>query len=127
MVNPDLVGQTFPGQELITIKGEEIAAFSRALGEINTESAAPTFAIRISLDQSQRLLQASGLDWSRVVHGDQRFEIKRALIAGDVVRTDATIESLKVLARNEIVTVRSDLFVGDELVVITWSTLVARA
>jgi hydroxyacyl-ACP dehydratase HTD2-like protein with hotdog domain len=73
------------------------------------------------------LLQDSGLDWTRVVHGDQKFEIKRPIVAGDVLHCSSTIESARNVAGNEIVTVRSDLNSATELVVSTWSTLVVRA
>jgi hypothetical protein len=127
MLNPDLVGRTVPGTTSTTISQESIDAFARSLGETNTEVAPPTYAITITLEQSQSLLQSSGLDWSRVVHGDQRFVIHQPLVAGDVVRCDSTIESARVVAGNEIVTVRADLLKESECVVSTWSTLVFRA
>jgi len=127
MLNPDLVGRTVPGTTSTTISQESIDAFTRSLGETNTEVAPPTYAITITLEQSQSLLQSSGLDWSRVVHGDQRFVIHQPLVAGDVVRCDSTIESARVVAGNEIVTVRADLLKESECVVSTWSTLVFRA
>ena len=127
MLNPDLVGRTVPGTTSTTISQESIDSFARSLGETNTEVAPPTYAITITLEQSQSLLQSSGLDWSRVVHGDQRFVIHQPLVAGDVVRCDSTIESARVVAGNEIVTVRADLLKESECVVATWSTLVFRA
>ena len=127
MLNPDLVGRTVAGTTATKISQEAISAFARSLGEKNTESAPPTFGITISLEQSQSLLQSSGLDWSRVVHGDQRFDIKRPIVAGDELRCDVTIESARIVAGNEIVTVRGDLMTDSELVVSTWSTLVFRA
>ena len=36
-----------------------------------------------------------GLDWSRVVHGDQGFAYARPLRAGDEVNVTTTIESIK--------------------------------
>ena len=127
MLNPDLVGRTVLGTTSTTISQESIDAFARSLGETNTEVAPPTYAITITLEQSQSLLQSSGLDWNRVVHGDQRFVIHQPLLAGDVVRRDSTIESARVVAGNEIVTVRADLRKESECVVSTWSTLVFRA
>ena len=59
--------------------------------------------------------------------GDQKFEIFRPVVAGDVFKCSATIETLRVAAGNEIVSVRSDLHNGSELVVSSWSTLVVRA
>jgi len=129
MLNPDSVGRTFEGAESVTVSQSEIDAFCSVLQESNTAIAPPTFSIRITLDQSQEILSNPeiGLDWSRVVHGDQRFEIIRPIVAGDTFKCSSTIEGYKVLAGNEIVTVRSDLFAGTELAVSTWSTLVVRA
>ena len=129
MLNPDSVGRTFEGAELVTVSQSEINAFCAVLSESNTTVAPPTFSIRITLEQFQEILSSPeiGLDWSRVVHGDQRFEIKRPIVAGDVLKCSSTIESFKVSSGNEIVSVRSDLHANSELVVSTWSTLVVRA
>jgi hypothetical protein len=101
----------------------------RELGETNTDVAPPTFTIRISLDQFQNILTKPeiGLDWSRLVHGDQKFEIFAPVKAGDNLSCSATIESYRVAAGNEIVSVRSDLHRGAELVISSWSTLVVRS
>lgn len=129
MLNPDSVGRTFPGAKSFLVTASEIATFAAVIGEDDLTVAPPTFSIRISLEQSQDLLSdpSVGLDWSRVVHGDQKFEIFRPIVAGDVLKCSSTIENYKVVAGNEIVTVRSDLRSDDELVVSTWSTLVVRA
>jgi hypothetical protein len=129
MLNPDSVGRTFEGAELVTVSQSQINSFCAVLSESNTTVAPPTFSIRITLEQSQEILSSPeiGLDWSRVVHGDQRFEIKRPIIAGDSFTCSSTIESYKVSSGNEIVSVRSDLHSKNELVVSTWSTLVVRA
>ena len=129
MLNPDSVGRTFEGAELVTVSQSQINSFCAVLSESNTTVAPPTFSIRITLEQSQEILSRPeiGLDWSRVVHGDQRFEIKRPIIAGDSFTCSSTIESYKVSSGNEIVSVRSDLHSNNELVVSTWSTLVVRA
>jgi hypothetical protein len=127
MLNPDLVGRTFTSADSVTVTQESISKFAGVIGEPNTNIAPPTFSISITLDQSQKLLQDSGLDWTRVVHGDQRFEINRPIVAGDVFICSSTIESARNVAGNEIVSVRSDLHCGSVLVVSTWSTLVVRA
>jgi len=127
MLDPDLIGRTFAGADVVTVSQESINQFAAVVGEKNTSVAPPTYSISITLDQSQKLLQDSGLDWTRVVHGDQRFEILRPIVAGDQFTCSSTIESARVMAGNEIVTVRSDLHAGADLVASTWSTLVVRA
>ncbi len=129
MLNPDSVGRTFEGAEAITVTQSEIDAFAAVIGETDTSIAPPTFSIRISLEQSQSILSdpAIGLDWTRVVHGDQKFEIFTPIKGGDTFTCASTIESYRIAAGNEIVTVRSDLKVGNEIALSSWSTLVVRA
>lgn len=129
MLNPDSVGRTFAGVDVITVTQEEINSFAAVIGEKNTSVAPPTFSIRISLREFESILTKPeiSLDWTRLVHGDQKFEIFRPIVAGDSLTTSATIENYRVAAGNEIVTVRSDVFSGEEKVVSSWSTLVVRA
>ena len=127
MLNPDLVGRTFLSATSTTISAQGIAEFARALGEVETQLTPPTFAITISLEQSRSVLMESGLDWNRVVHGDQKFLINKQLTAGMQIVCNSTIESARSVAGNEIVTVRSDLMTEGEVAVSSWSTLVFRA
>lgn len=128
MINPDSVGRTFEGADLVTVEQSEIDAFAAVIGETDISVAPPTFSIRVSLSQFESILTQPeiGVDWTRLVHGDQKFEIFRPVVAGDVFKCSATIETLRVAAGNEIISVRSDLHNGTELVVSSWSTLVVR-
>ena len=129
MASPEIIGRTFPGTESITISQSEIDAFCAVIGESDTNIAPPTFSIRISLQQSEAILTSPdvGIKWDRLVHGDQKFEIKCPLKAGDVVTCSSTIESARNVAGNEIISVRSDISSADELLISSWSTLVIRA
>ena len=129
MLSPESIGRTFPGTESITVSQSEIDAFCAVVGETDTTVAPPTFSIRISLQQSEAILTSPevGIKWDRLVHGDQKFEIKRPLKAGDVVTCSSTIESAREVAGNQIVSVRSDIATADELLISSWSTLVVRA
>ena len=129
MLNPDSVGRTFEGANSITVTQSEIDAFCAVIGESDTSIAPPSFSIRISLEQSQSILSdpTVGLDWTRVVHGDQKFEIFSPIKGGDTFSCSSTIESYRAAAGNEIVTVRSDLKSGSEIALSSWSTLVVRA
>ncbi len=128
MINPDSVGRTFNGADVITVTQSEIDSFAAVIGELETSVAPPTFSIRISLSQYESILTQPeiGVDWTRLVHGDQKFEIHRPIVAGDTLTCSATIETLRVAAGNEIISVRSDLHNASELVVSSWSTLVVR-
>lgn len=128
MINPDSVGRTFEGADFITVTQNEIDRFAAVVGQADLKVAHPTFSIRISLSQYESILTQPdiGVEWERLVHGDQKFEILRPIVAGDVLRCSATIETLRSVSGNEIITVRSDLHNGSELVVSSWSTLVVR-
>jgi hypothetical protein len=128
MINPDSVGRTFDSADLVTVTQSEIDAFASVIGETDTRVAPATFSIRITLSQFESILTKPeiGVDWQRLVHGDQKFEIYRPVIAGDIFKCSATIETLRVAAGNEIISVRSDLHNGSELVVSSWATLVVR-
>lgn len=129
MINPDSVGRTYTGAKSTTISQSEITQFAQVFGESDFSVATPTFSIRVSLDQLQVILTDPevGINWERVVHGDQKFEIIRPIVAGDVLTCDATIESYRVAAGNEFIGVKSDLRNGDELVCTNWITIVVRA
>jgi hypothetical protein len=75
MLNPDSVGRTFEGASSVIVTQAEIDAFAAVIGESDTSFAPPTFSIRITLEQSQSILSdpSVGLDWTRVVHGDQKY------------------------------------------------------
>ena len=128
MINPDSVGRTFDSADLVTVTQSDIDTFAAVIGETDTGVAPPTFSIRITLSQFESILTKPeiGVDWQRLVHGDQKFEIYRPVIAGDTFKCSATIETLRVAAGNEIISVRSDLHNGSELVVSSWATLVVR-
>ena len=128
MVAPDLVGRKFLGTQTQKVNQSDLTAFATSIGETaDTQiSQLPTFPIRYTLNEAERIAPELGLDWSRVVHGDQRFIHHRSLKIDEEVRADSEIEAVKSMAGNDILTLRSDLFVGDELVTSTWSTLVFR-
>ncbi len=126
MFNPDAVGRTRKNKSTFSVTDSSISAFAKAIGEPNVISSPPTYGIIISLGPSQQLLVENGLDWSRVVHGDQKFEIHRPLVAGDEIICHSTIANYRSVAGNEIVTVRTDLFSGAELTQSQWTTLVVR-
>lgn len=129
MISPDSVGRTYQGAKSTTISQSEITEFAAVLGETDFSVATPTFSIRTSLDQLQEILTSPelGINWQRVVHGDQKFEIHRPIVAGDVLTCDATIESYRIAAGHEFINIKSDLRNGEELVCTNWCTIVVRA
>ena len=105
-LNPDFVGRSYPPGAPYLVGREKIWEFSQALGVTDPASldvdaaqsrgysdvvAPPTFAVRLVMAaaESVALDPDLGLDYSRVVHGDQRFEYTRPLVAGDELRVSA--------------------------------------
>ena len=69
----------------------------------------------------------AGIDFSRVVHGDQRFTFSRPIVAGDLLTATLSVPSVKTLGGHSIVT--AETAVTDDagaLVVTTISALVVR-
>lgn len=104
------------------------AAAARALG-YDDVIAPPTFAIVITLPAGHQVIEDPdlGIDYSRVVHGEQRFVHRRPIRAGDVLQAVVTIESIRAAAGNDMVSTRADVKTLDgEDVLTAYATLVAR-
>ena len=51
----------------------------------------------------------AGVDYGRVVHGEQRFVHERPLRAGDEVQVTLTIEGIRVAGGNELISNRAEV------------------
>lgn len=101
---------------------------AKALGHADV-IAPPTFAFAITFKAAEQVIQDPhlGLDYSRVVHGDQKFAYTRPVRAGDRLTVTSTIEAIKSLAGNDIVDIRGEVRdESGEHVVTAWTKLVAR-
>ena len=143
-VNPGFAGRSFPPSEPYEVSRVKIAEFAQAIGDpsplCRDRSAAqaagypdviapPTFAIVITMASSGHAIadQELGLDYSMVVHGEQRFEHTRPLHAGDVVVAQTTITEITPRRTMTMLTTRTDITTtGGEHVCTALSTLVER-
>ena len=141
----DLVGRSYPPSAVYEVGRAKIAEFATAIGDDSplyrdAEAARaaghpdviapPTFAIAVSLEAAMVVLDDPdvGIDYSRVVHGDQKFAYRRPVRAGDRLTVTSTIEAIKSLAGNDIVDIRGEVHdEAGEHVVTAWTKLVARA
>lgn len=143
-VNPQLQGRSLPPTAPYVVGREKVREFAHAVMATDPVSldvqaaqaagyadivAPPTFGVvlqQLALDQL--LAQPdTGIDFSRVVHGDQRFTFTRPIVAGDVLRAQLTVTSVKTLAGNDMVS--SDTAIMDEsgqTIAVATSTLVIR-
>ncbi len=143
-MNPELAGREFPPTEPYLVGREKVREFSRAVfstSVINLDPAAaqaagysdvvapPTFAVVVQEHTLAQLLAApdAGIDFSRVVHGDQRFSYTRPIVAGDELTARLTVASVKSLGPHSLVTAESSITDASGAHVVTaTSTLVVR-
>lgn len=91
--------------------------------------APPTFPIVVAEATLQQLLAEpdAGIDFSRVVHGDQRFSYSRPIVAGDELTATLRVTSIKTLGGNSMITSETSMVDSDGAHVVTSvSTLVVR-
>lgn len=91
--------------------------------------APPTFAIVVQDATLRQLLddEEAAVDFSRVVHGDQRFSYTRPIVAGDELTGVMTVTSVKQLGGNSMVTSSTEISdASGDHVVTAISTLVVR-
>ena len=143
-LNKEYVGRVFGPTEPYEISRVKIAEFADAIGEPSAlcrdkEAAVkagypdviapPTFAIIISMKAAGMAASdpGLGLDYSMVVHGEQRFTYSRPLRAGDVIVATSTIESIKSTGSMSMLVTATDLLTVDgEHVCTARSTIVER-
>ncbi|MEV5850171.1 MaoC family dehydratase N-terminal domain-containing protein [Streptomyces sp. NPDC051985] len=144
-LDQSFVGRTYPPTEPYEVGREKIREFAEAVGDANpvyTDPEAakalgysdviapPTFVFSITFRAAGQVVEDPqlGLDYSRVVHGDQKFAYKRPVRAGDRLSVTSTIEAIKSLAGNDVIDIRGDVHdEAGELVVSALTKLVARA
>ncbi|MDH6136526.1 acyl dehydratase [Kitasatospora sp. MAA4] len=144
-LDPSFIGRTYPPTEPYEVGREKIREFAVSIGDANpvyTDPEAakalgypdviapPTFPFVLSYRAAGQVVgdPELGLDFSRVVHGDQRFVYTRPVRAGDRLTVTIVIDAIKSLAGNEVLTVRGELHeASGEHVVTSFMTLVARA
>jgi len=134
MVNQALEGKRYPRTAPYLVGREKLREFARAtmLDEpllTHAVIAPPTFPVVIQ-EQSLKLViedPEAGLDFSRVVHGEQRFVYQRAIVAGDELTSELMVASIKSLGGNQMITFNTEIFDAEnQLVCTAISTLVVR-
>jgi acyl dehydratase len=143
-VNPELVGRAFEKTNPYLVGREKVREFSRAVFSsspvnLSVEAARdagyadlvapPTFAIVVQeLTLGQLLGQEdAGIELTHVVHGEQRFDYSRPIVAGDELTAQLSVTSVKTLGGNAMVVAESVITDTEgEHVVTAVSTLVVR-
>ena len=126
-ISRDFVGREYPASDTFEVGREHVRQFADAIGDPNPlyrdreaaraaghpdVVAPPTFltvlAFRFGLD-SPIADPALGLDYSLVVHGEQRFELHRPVCAGDVLTSVQRVTDIRDAGRNELMTLVTDV------------------
>lgn len=137
-------GKVYPTTPPYQVGREKIREFATAIGDFNpafhdVEAAValgypdviapPTFPFVLTIRAMAAAMfdQELGIDYARIVHGEQSFEFARPLHAGDEVVVKASLEKMFAAGRNEFVVCKADVETVDgEHVVTTRSVLVSR-
>lgn len=125
-LNPDYVGRAFPSSEPYEVGREKIREFADAIGDFSPVYrdpeaaralgypdviAPPTFLTVLAFRRPNGAYTdpGLGLDYSRLVHGEQRFAHHRPVVPGDRLISTSTISDIRVAGRNELMTVTSEV------------------
>ena len=143
-VDPQFAGREYPPTDVYEVGREKIRDFADAVGAAHPAHrdvgvarslgyadvvAPPTFAVVIAQRAEQAYVAdpASGIDFSRVVHADERFTHHRPIVAGDRLVTVLHVDAITERAGLSMVTTRAEIAAEDGAVVSTVvSTLAVR-
>jgi acyl dehydratase len=143
-LDQSFVGRKYPPTAAYEVGREKIREFADAIGDPNPVYrdpeaaralghrdviAPPTFPVVLSMRAAGQVVLDPdlGLDYSRVVHGEQRFVYTRPVRAGDRLTVTVSVESIRSAAGNDLLTTRGEVATVDgEPVLTAYSTLVAR-
>jgi acyl dehydratase len=138
------IGRSFPPTPPYQVGREKIREFATAIGAVDPAYhdpaaaralgypdvvAPPTFPTMVTMAASQQIIDdpALGMDYSRVVHGEQRFSYTRPVVAGDELVCVNTVEEIVERGGHEFLTTRTEVTTAaGEPVVTAWSKLVVR-
>jgi acyl dehydratase len=143
-VNPALTERAFPATGAYLVGREKVREFARAVFSTSPVNfsveaarsagyadvvAPPTFPIVVQeLTLAQLLAEEdAGIELTHVVHGEQRFDYARPIVAGDELTAQLRVTSVKTLGANAMVVAETTIHdAAGEHVVTAVSTLVVR-
>ncbi|MEW2547930.1 MaoC family dehydratase N-terminal domain-containing protein [Streptomyces sp. NPDC047002] len=144
-LDQSFVGRSYPPTAPYEVGREKIREFAEAIGDATAAYtdpeaakalghpdviAPPTFVFAVTFRAAGEVITDPllGLDYSRVVHGSQKFAYNRPVRAGDRLTVTSTIEAITTRAGSDFVDLRGEVHdEGGEHVATAWMKLVARA
>ena len=142
-LNQSLKGKTY-GDLDFEVERDRVAQFALAVGEddprfLDPEAARtegfpdqvafPTFPTVVQIMTSAQIVldEELGLDYTRVVHGEQEYEWKRPLVVGDRLRVQPRISDIYAKGPNEFWVIESEVKDADgDVVCVGRTTLLSR-
>jgi acyl dehydratase len=143
-LDPSHVGRSYPPTGPYLVGREKIKEFADSIGATDPVHrdvaeakahgfadvvAPPTFPIVFTLAAGRRVFDdpVLGIDFTRVVHGQQRFRYARPVCAGDKLSCHVVVEDILSRGGHDFVTTRTEVTTHcGELVLTAWSKLVVR-
>lgn len=124
--DPAFAGHTYPAGPVHTISAAKIAEFARATGAssaLHTDPEAarraghadviapPTFLVSLAQATEAQYIEDpdAGIDFTRVVHGEETFTLHRPVVAGDRLIPTLTVESVRAAGGHSMITTRVDM------------------
>lgn len=124
--DPSFAGRTYPPGPVHVVSEAKVAEFARAtaaLSPVHTDPEAaraaghaglvapPTFLVSLAQQTEAQYIEdpAAGIDFTRVVHGEESFTLHRPVVAGDRLIPTLTVESVRAAGGHAMVTTRVDM------------------
>ncbi len=128
-VNEAYVGKVYPPEGVYEVSREKIREFAvatygadfvhpahldpqaaQALGYADVV-APPTFLVIPAQRSDERLIADpdAGIDFSRVVHGEESFTHHRPVVAGDRLLVTLHVDNIRMMAGNAMITTRNEI------------------
>jgi acyl dehydratase len=142
-LNQSLKGKEY--QEIsFEVERDRVTQFALAVGEddprfLDAEAARgegfpeqlafPTFSTVVGIMASAQIVADPdlGMDYTRVVHGEQAYELRRPIVVGDRLRATPRIADVYAKGPNEFLVIEAEFTDADgEVVCVARSTLLSR-
>jgi len=142
-LNQSLKGKTYP-ELAFEVERDRVTEFALAVGEDDPrftdpeaakaegfpeQLAFPTFPTVLQILTSAQVVvdEELGLDYSRVVHGEQAYEWRRPIVVGDRLRVVPRIADIYAKGPNEFLVIEGEIIDADgQVVCVARTTLLSR-
>jgi len=126
-MNAAVAGKTYP-ETPFTVDPGRVAAFRGVFSQVGGVPVTFVTAAEFTVIPVVVADPELGIDFSRVLHGNQEYEFRRPLVEGETLTIRSRIESIRSLGGNSFLVLTTELLEpGDEIVCTARSTLIERA